>query len=153
MAVALSSSRALWAGLQSTETTCPAPCSSRLRELQPPLDSVSTSSRPLIFSTCAVHTGHQPGGRNETLCNWMLINVCKCEASFLQRLSSRGCKCRIGSIRQMLQHAHAVLSTAVRCHALPSVTQNAHAMLWMGIAAVVKDAVMADLHVWARVFP
>ena len=52
IAVALSSRRALWAGLQSTETTCPAPCSSRLRELQPPLDSVSTVSRLLMFRTC-----------------------------------------------------------------------------------------------------
>ena len=54
MAVALSSSKALCAGLQSTDTTWPAPCSNRFKELQPPLDSVSTSSLELVFSTCAV---------------------------------------------------------------------------------------------------
>ena len=51
MPVALSSSSADWAGLQSTLTTWPAPCSSRLRALQPPLVSVSTVSSFLIFST------------------------------------------------------------------------------------------------------
>ena len=52
MAAALSSSRALCAGLQSTDTTCPAPCRSRFKELQPPLDSVNTSSLLLMLSTC-----------------------------------------------------------------------------------------------------
>jgi hypothetical protein len=53
MAVALSSSRADCAGLQSTLTTLRAPCRHRLRLLQPPLVSVSTVSSALIFSTCA----------------------------------------------------------------------------------------------------
>ena len=52
MAVALSSRRELCAGLQSTATTLPAPCTSRLRALQPPLVRVRQVSALLMLSTC-----------------------------------------------------------------------------------------------------
>ena len=52
MPTALSSSSADCAGLQSTDTTSPAPCSRRFSELQPPLVSVRHVSSLLIFKTC-----------------------------------------------------------------------------------------------------
>ena len=52
MAATFISSRALCAGLQSTETTWRAPCSSRLRLLSPPLVSVRHTSSDLMSSTC-----------------------------------------------------------------------------------------------------
>ena len=52
MAVALSSSRELCAGLQSTACTLPAPCTMRFKALQPPLVSVRQVSALLMSSTC-----------------------------------------------------------------------------------------------------
>ena len=54
MAVALSSSRELCAGLQSTACTLPAPCTIRLRALQPPLVSVRQVSALLMSNTCGL---------------------------------------------------------------------------------------------------
>ena len=66
MATIFSSSRADCAGLQSTATTRPAPCSSRLSALQPPLVSVSTVSSLQIFSTCVTRPTVSDSNRYNT---------------------------------------------------------------------------------------
>ncbi len=57
MAVALSSSRALCAGLQSTAVTEDAPCRHMLMALQPPLVSVRHTSPLPTRSTCKQRNG------------------------------------------------------------------------------------------------